>query len=135
MAGINGLEVGQSVVAACSMLLYFFVAGLVKGEAEKYTYSIVLLVIFLGGAVVLLKDNQYPAKIFIGDTFCYYRGIVLAIAAIYGTFFYMQDKYRLCAIGSSSPSLSIFCTPSLSLRVTTPAPGTDWPSLTRGATD
>ena len=87
MAGINGLEVGQSVVAACSMLLYFFMAGLVKGEAEKYTYSIVLLMIFLGGAMVLLKDNQYPAKIFIGDTFCYYGGIVLAIAAIYGTFF------------------------------------------------
>ena len=59
---------------------------------------------FLGGAIVLLKDNQYPAKIFIGDTFCYYGGIVLAIAAIYGTFFYIQGKYRWCAIGSSSPS-------------------------------
>ena len=46
-----------------------------------------LLMIFLGGALILLKDNQYPAKIFIGDTFCYYAGIVLAIAAIYGIFY------------------------------------------------
>lgn len=30
-AGINGLEVGQSIVAASSMLLYFFTCGVHKG--------------------------------------------------------------------------------------------------------
>lgn len=51
---------------------------------EKYQYSIYLLVAFLGGALALMKLNQYPSQIFIGDTFCYYAGIVLAVAAIFG---------------------------------------------------
>ena len=84
MAGINGLEVGQSIVAACGMLLYFFVSATIKGMGERYVYSIILLVIFVSGAMIILKENQYPARIFIGDTFCYYAGIVLAVAAIYG---------------------------------------------------
>ena len=36
-------------------------------------------------AVALMKENAYPSKIFIGDTFCYFAGIVLAIASIWGT--------------------------------------------------
>jgi UDP-N-acetylglucosamine--dolichyl-phosphate N-acetylglucosaminephosphotransferase len=43
-----------------------------------------LLVTFLSTAIALMKLNAYPAKIFIGDTFCYFAGIVLAIAAIMG---------------------------------------------------
>jgi len=130
MAGINGLEVGQSIVAASSMLLYFFASTFVKGGGEKYVYSIVLLIIFLGGALVLLKDNQYPAKIFIGDTFCYYAGIVLAIAAIYGTFFNIQARSPSFATGSSSLSSSTFYTPSPNSRAGTPVPGIGWPSTT-----
>jgi UDP-N-acetylglucosamine--dolichyl-phosphate N-acetylglucosaminephosphotransferase len=41
-------------------------------------------VTFIGAAIALMKLNAYPARIFIGDTFCYFSGIVLAIAAIYG---------------------------------------------------
>lgn len=67
------------------MLLYFSVSILTKGESSsKYEYSVYLLVTFLGGALALMKLNQYPSQIFIGDTFCYYAGIVLAIAAILG---------------------------------------------------
>lgn len=85
-AGINGLEVGQSIVAASSMLLYFGLEVIVKGTSalEISQYSIWLLLVFLGGALALLKLNQYPSQIFIGDTFCYFAGIVLAIAAILG---------------------------------------------------
>jgi UDP-N-acetylglucosamine--dolichyl-phosphate N-acetylglucosaminephosphotransferase len=84
-AGINGLEVGQSIVAASGMLIYFWVSSLSKGSYSEYTYSTYLLVTFLGSAVALMRYNAYPAKIFIGDTFCYFSGIVLAIAAIWGT--------------------------------------------------
>jgi UDP-N-acetylglucosamine--dolichyl-phosphate N-acetylglucosaminephosphotransferase len=85
-AGINGLEVGQSIVAACGILLYFFVKGLLHGSYGDYIYSTYLLVTFLGTTVALMRLNAYPAKVFIGDTFCYFAGIVLAIAAIWGNF-------------------------------------------------
>jgi UDP-N-acetylglucosamine--dolichyl-phosphate N-acetylglucosaminephosphotransferase len=84
-AGINGLEVGQSIVAAAGMLLYFATDIFLHGHAEKYTYSSLLLICFLGTAIALMKLNAYPSHIFIGDTFCYFAGIILAIAAIYGT--------------------------------------------------
>jgi UDP-N-acetylglucosamine--dolichyl-phosphate N-acetylglucosaminephosphotransferase len=42
------------------------------------------LVTFLGASLALMKFNAYPAKIFIGDTFCYFAGIILALASIWG---------------------------------------------------
>lgn len=83
-AGINGLEVGQSIIAASGMLIYFAVRCLLVDEIGIYEYSIYLLVTFLGASLALMKLNAYPAKIFIGDTFCYFAGIVLALASIWG---------------------------------------------------
>lgn len=83
-AGINGLEVGQSIIAASGMLIYFFVSSLFSSNYSQYTYSTYLLVTFLGSSVALMRLNAYPARIFIGDTFCYFSGIILAIAAIWG---------------------------------------------------
>ena len=79
------MEVGQSIVAGASMLLYFFTSAYLEGNAYKYQYSVYLLISFLGGALALMKMNQYPSQIFIGDTFCYFAGIVLAVAAILGS--------------------------------------------------
>ena len=84
------------------MLLYFFAEGWISGEREKYTYSVYLLVSFLGGALALMKLNQYPSQIFIGDTFCYFAGIVLAIAAIFGNSVVIQARFPSFATGSSS---------------------------------
>ena len=86
------------------MLLYFFASAYLEGNADKYQYSIYLLVSFLGGALALMRMNQYPSQIFIGDTFCYFAGIVLAIAAILGTLSSTQEKSQLCVTGSSYPS-------------------------------
>ena len=83
-AGINGLEVGQSIVAASGMLIYFFADSLINNTYSQYIYSTYLLVTFLGTAVALMRFNAYPASIFIGDTFCYFAGIILAVAAIWG---------------------------------------------------
>ena len=82
-AGINGLEVGQSIVAASSMLLYFFTQGILFGHYDRYQFSAYLLVSFLGGALALMRFNQYPSQIFIGDTFCYYAAILMGIASIF----------------------------------------------------
>lgn len=38
----------------------------------------------LGASMALLKKNAYPSQIFIGDTFCYFAGIVLCLSAIIG---------------------------------------------------
>ena len=57
MAGINGLEVGQSMVSASSMLIYFALSIYIKGDAHIYGYSVVMLVVFLGGALILLRYN------------------------------------------------------------------------------
>lgn len=91
-AGINGLEVGQSIVAAASLLIIFGVKAFKESELkENYYYSIYLLITFLGifllilgASLALLKKNAYPSQIFIGDTFCYFAGIVLCLAAIIG---------------------------------------------------
>lgn len=48
-AGINGLEVGQSVVAAGSLLILFGVRAFKSGElAENYLYGTYLLITLLG---------------------------------------------------------------------------------------
>lgn len=78
------MEVGQSIIAASSTLIYFFVDGLLRNNIEKYTQSIYLLTTFVMASLAVMKLNAYPAKIFVGDTFCYFSGIVLAISAIWG---------------------------------------------------
>lgn len=83
-AGINGLEVGQSIVAAAGMLIYFATDLLLHGYSDRYNYSALLLLTFTASAIALMKVNAYPAQVFIGDTFCYFAGIVLAVAAVYG---------------------------------------------------
>ncbi len=45
--------------------------------------------LFISGAsFALLKKNAYPSQVFIGDTFCYFAGIVLCLAAIIGNSFF-----------------------------------------------
>ena len=31
-----------------------------------------------------MKYNAYPSQVFVGDTYCYFAGIVLALSAIFG---------------------------------------------------
>ena len=69
------------------MLIYLALDLALNNDPSKdyKSYSIFLLVVFVLAAVALMKENAYPSKIFIGDTFCYFAGIVLAIASIWGT--------------------------------------------------
>ena len=85
MAGINGLEPGQSVVIAISLLV-FNVIELTGTMARAHQVSFTLLLPFLTVSLALLHYNWYPADVFVGDTYCYFAGIIFASVGILGHF-------------------------------------------------
>lgn len=85
LAGINGLEVGQCVVIAASVILFNFIE--LSGEHSRaHQFSLYFMLPFLGVCVALLQHNWYPAKVFVGDTFCYFAGMTFAVVGILGHF-------------------------------------------------
>eukprot|EP00605_Chrysophyceae_sp_TOSAG23-4_P001659 GSChrysophyteH1.ASY1.ANO1.1821.1 assembled CDS len=69
MAGINGLEVGQAYVIAAAVLcfkLYELFAS------QHQVFTILLVLPFIGTTLALMRHNWFPAKVFVGDTFCYF---------------------------------------------------------------
>ncbi|GMH51696.1 hypothetical protein TrRE_jg13397 [Triparma retinervis] len=86
-AGINGLEVGQSVVISCCILLHNaheISAGV--SSTQQHWFSVMVLLPFLTGSLALLRKNWYPASCFVGDTYCYSAGVVFAVVGIHGHF-------------------------------------------------
>lgn len=77
-AGINGIEVGQTLVTGAAVA----VRAVMKGE---YT-PLLLLLPFLGASLGLFSHNRYPARCFVGDTFTYSAGMVLMVSACVGGF-------------------------------------------------
>lgn len=45
------------------------------------------MLLIIGTALAIMKYNAYPSQVFVGDTFCYFSGIVLALSAIFGILF------------------------------------------------
>jgi len=85
LAGINGLEVGQSVIIASSIVL--FNLGERYGPlGHRHDFSLYFLLPYLGTTLPLLLHNWYPSSVFPGDTFCYFSGMTLAVVAILGHF-------------------------------------------------
>jgi len=85
LAGINGLEVGQSIIIAMSIAL-FNLMSLEGGLAHHHKFSLYFLVPYLSTSLALLAHNWYPSKVFPGDTFCYFSGMTFAVVAILGHF-------------------------------------------------
>lgn len=97
-AGINGIEVAQSVVIACLLLandaLYllpmFSSANSLSSDpppaTDSHLFSTYLLLPLLSVSLALLSQNWYPARVFVGDTYCYFAGMVFAIVGILGHF-------------------------------------------------
>ncbi|KAK4048692.1 tunicamycin resistance protein [Microbotryomycetes sp. JL201] len=104
LAGVNGVEVGQALVIALSIalndLLYLTLDvslvwprstsgdrrligfGFARGSAEladRHLFSLYFMLPLIGVCFGLLKHNWYPARAFIGDTFCYFAGMAFAI--------------------------------------------------------
>lgn len=89
LAGVNGIEVGQSVVVAVLLLLndWLYVFYIDNHPAtEAHLFSIYLLLPFLGVSLALLWHNWFPAEVFVGDTYCYFAGMVFAVVSILGHF-------------------------------------------------
>lgn len=101
LAGINGLEVGQSLVIAgllilnSSLYLVPFPGNPVLNNGyslhphpatESHLMTLYLLLPFVGVSVALYMHNRYPARAFVGDTYCYVAGMVFACVAIMAHF-------------------------------------------------
>lgn len=85
LAGINGLEVGQSVIIAVSIMIFNF--GEMNGLLGEYhKFSLYFLCPYLSTTIPLLWYNWYPSQVFPGDTFCYFSGMTFAVVAILGHF-------------------------------------------------
>ncbi|PWN33754.1 uncharacterized protein FA14DRAFT_161445 [Meira miltonrushii] len=96
LAGINGVEVGQALIIGislcCNDVLYLDPRAGQPGSfasvelRDRHLFSLALLLPFCGCCVGLLTWNKFPARVFVGDTFCYFAGQVLACAGVLGHF-------------------------------------------------
>lgn len=85
LSGINGLEVGQSVVIAISIITHNMVE--IYGDNWKnHLFALYFMLPFLGASLALLYHNWYPSAVFVGDTFCYFAGMTFAVVGILGHF-------------------------------------------------
>jgi len=89
LAGINGIEVSQSLVIALLLVLndclYLFVSY-PHPATDSHLFSLYMLLPFIGVSFALWWHNWYPARVFVGDTYCYFAGMVFAVVGILGHF-------------------------------------------------
>lgn len=89
LAGVNGLEVGQTFIIACALLLHSLsqlagYAGTVAALRDGHLFSAYLLLPLAFTSLGLLVFNWYPSSVFVGDTFTYFGGMAIAVASILG---------------------------------------------------
>uniref|UniRef100_A0A453AT96 UDP-N-acetylglucosamine--dolichyl-phosphate N-acetylglucosaminephosphotransferase n=1 Tax=Aegilops tauschii subsp. strangulata TaxID=200361 RepID=A0A453AT96_AEGTS len=88
-AGLNGLEVGQTVVISAAVLIHNVMRiGSSKDleTQQAHAFSIYLVLPFLTTSLALLGFNWYPSSVFVGDTYTYFAGMTLAVVGILGHF-------------------------------------------------
>ncbi|KAM9299167.1 UDP-N-acetylglucosamine--dolichyl-phosphate N-acetylglucosaminephosphotransferase [Gastrophryne carolinensis] len=85
LAGINGLEAGQSLIIAGSIIL-FNILELNGVCHDDHLFSLYFIIPFFFTTLGLLYHNWYPSKVFVGDTFCYFAGMTFAVVGIVGHF-------------------------------------------------
>jgi len=84
-AGINGLETGQSVIIAGSVLIHNLIE-LDGPFGDHHMLSLILVLPFFATSSALMYYNWYPADVFVGDSFTYFSGMTLAVAGVTGHF-------------------------------------------------
>eukprot|EP00808_Paulinella_micropora_P024425 g36709.t1 len=85
LAGINGVEVGQSMVIGASVVVNNIIQ--LSGEtATNHRFSLYVMVPFLCVSLPLLHFNWYPSRVFVGDTYCYFAGMTFSVVGILGHF-------------------------------------------------
>ncbi|NXA57113.1 GPT acetylglucosaminephosphotransferase, partial [Nothocercus julius] len=85
LAGINGLEAGQSLVIAASIIT-FNIVELNGDYREDHIFSLYFMIPFFFTTLGLFYHNWYPSRVFVGDTFCYFAGMTFAVVGILGHF-------------------------------------------------
>lgn len=90
-AGVNGLEVGQSVIIAVSVLILNVVQlhripVKFRNYRDQHVNSLFLIVPFIAVSIALLRLNWFPSRVFVGDTYCYFAGMTFATVCIVGHF-------------------------------------------------
>ena len=89
LAGINGIEVSQSVVIALLLVLndcLYLLTPYPHPATDSHLFSLYLLLPWIGVSLALLRYNWFPARVFVGDTYCYFSGMVFAVVSILGHF-------------------------------------------------
>lgn len=87
LAGINGLECGQSYIIAATLLFFKLYEISRTGSAgENEIFAILLILPFIGTSLGLLRFNWFPSTVFVGDTFCYFAGMTFAVIGIHSHF-------------------------------------------------
>ncbi|KAI2466359.1 glycosyl transferase family 4-domain-containing protein [Annulohypoxylon bovei var. microspora] len=89
LAGINGIEVSQSIVIALLLAFndaLYLLTPYPHPATDSHLFSLYFLLPFLGVSFALLIHNWYPARAFCGDTYCYFAGMVFVVVSILGHF-------------------------------------------------
>ena len=81
-AGISGLEVGQSLIIGLGLMIENLLCVVLNDDAKNNAYSLIILGPFVAVSTALLRWNRVQAKTFVGDTYCYFAGCVLAASGI-----------------------------------------------------
>ncbi|XP_031396775.1 UDP-N-acetylglucosamine--dolichyl-phosphate N-acetylglucosaminephosphotransferase [Punica granatum] len=86
-AGLNGLEVGQTVVISGAILIHNIMqigASTDPEYKQAHAFSIYLVQPLLATSLALLAYNWYPSSVFVGDTYTYFAGMTMAVVGILG---------------------------------------------------
>eukprot|EP00759_Apiculatamorpha_spiralis_P005276 PhF_6_TR13207/c0_g1_i1/m.20869/K01001/ALG7; UDP-N-acetylglucosamine--dolichyl-phosphate N-acetylglucosaminephosphotransferase len=86
LAGINGLEAGQTLIIGISIAIHNVIQLYQGLDVEENKVSLILIVPFVAVVLALLRYNWYPSRVFVGDSFTYFSGMVLAVTSIAGHF-------------------------------------------------
>jgi len=91
LAGVNGLEAGQTLVLsiACALHSMQQLTGRdgspdASAKIEAHLLSLSLVAPLAAVSAALLTFNWYPSRVFVGDTFTLFAGMTLATAGILG---------------------------------------------------
>ncbi len=83
-AGINGLEAGQSAIISLAILTANLSHLREHAGDPSHLFSALLALPYLAVNLGLLVFNLHPARVFVGDTFCYFAGMTFAVNGILG---------------------------------------------------
>lgn len=81
-AGINGLEISQSLVIASFTIIHNIIEIYRKETTEIYEnhmFSFAIMMPFLFTSLGLFRFSMFPSKVFVGDTYTTFSGMVFAV--------------------------------------------------------